>query len=346
MAIRLACLVTFRPCIVVAALLAGTLGLCMALAGPREPDALVSGQDAGDRPAFTTKTFTYKTAGATPVRADVYRTGDTKVRPVVVWIHGGALIVGSRKGVPRNLLDLCRAEGYVLVSVDYRLAPEVKLPSVVEDVEDAYRWVRGQGPKLFHADPDRLVVAGGSAGGYLTLVTGFRVKPRPRALVAYWGYGDVDGDWLTRPSEFYRKHVPLVGKEAAHKAVGAEVLTGTDGGAGKARGPFYQYLRQNGLWTREVTGFDPRTERSKLDPYCPVRNVTAAYPPTLLVHGTRDDDVPYEKSAEMAKELARHRVPHELITVEGAGHGLAGGDRKRVAEAHERALAFIRKHLR
>jgi len=48
----------------------------------------------------------------------------------------------------------------------------------------------------------------------------------------------------------------------------------------------------------------------------------------------------------MAKELARHKVSHELVTVPGAGHGLAGGDRKLVAAAHERAAAFIRTHLK
>jgi dipeptidyl aminopeptidase/acylaminoacyl peptidase len=77
-----------------------------------------------------------------------------------------------------------------------------------------------------------------------------------------------------------------------------------------------------------------------------VRNVTPDYPPTLLVHGTNDDDVPYELSAAMAKELARHKVPHELITVRGAGHGLSGGDRKEVADALARAVAFVRKQLR
>jgi acetyl esterase/lipase len=179
-------------------------------------------------------------------------------------------------------------------------------------------------------------------------MTGFHVKPRPRALVAYWGYGDVDGDWYTRPSEFYRHQGPLISKEEALRGVGGKVLTGTDGGTGgqKARGLFYRYLRQNGLWTREVTGFDPVRDRSKLDPYCPVRNVTADYPPTLLVHGTEDTDVPYEESAAMAKELARHKVPHELVTVPGAGHGLAGGDRKLVDEANAKALEFIRDHLR
>src|SRR5262245_181237 len=86
-------------------------------------------------PGFQNKHYTYKTAGKFEVRADVHRAFDEVVRPVVVWLHGGALIVGSRTGVPRQLLDLCRAEGYALVSFDYRLAPEVKLPGIIEDVE-------------------------------------------------------------------------------------------------------------------------------------------------------------------------------------------------------------------
>jgi acetyl esterase/lipase len=299
-----------------------------------------------ETPAFTKKTYTFKTAGKVEVQADVHRADDKVVRPVVVWIHGGALVMGSRTQVPRNLLDLCRSEGFALVSFDYRLAPEVKLPAIIEDVEDAFRWLRAQGPKLLHIDPDRVVVTGGSAGGYLTLMTGLRVKPRPRALVAYWGYGDVDGAWYTKPSEHYRKQ-PLVSREEALRGVGSKVLTGTQGGEEqRPRGRFYLYLRQNGLWTREVTGFDPQKERKKLDPYCPVRNVSRDYPPTMLVHGTEDTDVPYELSAAMARELARHEVPHALITVRGAGHGLSGGDRRAVAEAHQKALDFIRRHLK
>src|SRR5437870_4843292 len=145
-----------------------------------------------DDPAFVKKTYTYKTVGKVEIHADVHRADDKVVRPVVVWLHGGALIVGSRSQVPGDLLALCRTEGFALVSFDYRLAPEVKLPAIIEDVEDALRWLRGKGPELLHIDPDRIVVTGGSAGGYLTLLTGFRVRPRPKALVAYWGYGDVD----------------------------------------------------------------------------------------------------------------------------------------------------------
>jgi hypothetical protein len=122
---------------------------------------------AGEAPVK--RTYTYKTVGDVKIQADVYRPDDANVRPVVVWLHGGALIVGSRAAVPKDLLGLCRAEGYALVSFDYRLAPEVKLPAILDDLRDAFRWLREEGPKLFHADPVRVAGTGGSAGGYLTL---------------------------------------------------------------------------------------------------------------------------------------------------------------------------------
>ncbi len=293
------------------------------------------------------KTHVYKEAGGVQVHLDVHRPADAELRPVLVWIHGGALLMGSRSGIPRNLLDLCKAEGFALVSIDYRLAPQVKLPEIIADLKDALLWVREKGPELERLDPKRLVVAGGSAGGYLTLMTGVCVEPRPNALVAYWGYGDVDGDWYTKPSEHYRKAQPLVPVEEAAKALSPDVVTAPpDAAQGKARSRYYHSLRQAGLWTREVTGFDPGKDRARLDAFCPVRNVSPAYPPTLLVHGTEDTDVPHSLSADMARELERHRVPHEFVSVPGAGHGLPGGDPKLVADAHARALAFIRKHLR
>jgi acetyl esterase/lipase len=291
---------------------------------------------------LTKKTYIYKTIDKVDIAADVHRAAGDKPQPVLVWIHGGALIMGSRESVPKNLLDLCRVEGFALVSLDYRLAPEVKLPAIVADIEDALAWLRKDAGKL-GINPDRLVVAGGSAGGYLTLTTGYRVTPRPTALVAYWGYGDVDGDWYTKPSEHYRKR-PLVDKKEADAAVGDKVLTATTGGS--PRGKYYLYLRQNGLWTREVTGFDPPKDKAKLDPFCPVRNVSGAYPPTLLVHGTEDTDVPFALSQAMAEELTKHKVAHELVTVTGGEHGLAGADKKLAQEAHGKALAFITRHLR
>ncbi|MBI2824496.1 MAG: alpha/beta hydrolase [Planctomycetia bacterium] len=298
---------------------------------------------AADEPALPKQTVVYKTVGPTKIEADVYRRNGDQVRPAVVWIHGGALIGGSRDGVPRDIADLCRTNNYVLISLDYRLAPEVKLPAIIDDIKDAFTWIRTEGAAQLHLDPQRILVSGGSAGGYLTMMAGICIQPRPKALVAYWGYGDVDGPWYVEPSPHYRQQ-PLVAKEDACRVVGREVLTGS---SNRDRFTYYLYLRQNGLWTREVTGFDPKTERAKLDPYCPVRNITTEYPPILMVHGTADTDVPYQESADMAKALETRGVWHELVSVEGGGHGLGGGtaDKQAIADAHARAIAFIRKQL-
>jgi acetyl esterase/lipase len=292
------------------------------------------------------RTYTYKTVGTTPIQLDVYRPDDRRVLPVVVWIHGGALIMGSRAPVPQNLLDFCRHEGIALVSIDYRLAPETKVPAIAEDLNDAFAWLRAQGPKTLAIDPDRMVVAGGSAGGYMTLLAGATVRPRPKALVAYWGYGDLI--WYAEPSAHYRETSPLLSREEAQRDVGQGVVTGSEGKARirPGRGNFYRYLRQNALWIQEVAGLDPKKDRQVLDRYCPVRNVDSSYPPTLLVHGTADTDVPYSESETMARELARHGVPHELVTVRGAGHGLSGGNPAEVEKAYERSHEFIRKALR
>lgn len=296
---------------------------------------------------FLKKTYTYKIVGDLEIQADVYRADDRAIRPVLVWIHGGALVNGSREDVPRHLRDLAREEGYALISIDYRLAPQVKLPAIIEDVQDAFRWIRKEGPGRLRVNPDKLVVAGGSAGGYLTMMTGICVEPRPTALVAYWGYGDVDGDWYTKPSPHYRSVMPLISKEEALAGIGNRVVAGAANNTPdrKARGLYYRWLRQNGLWTKEVTGFDPATQRDELTRYCPVRNITPDYPPILMIHGEKDSDVPFEKSTEMARALKRHNVPHELIAVPNADHGLAGAAPDFVTNAQSRAKAFIRKHL-
>lgn len=296
-------------------------------------------------PPLVKTTHVYKTVGDVKIEADVYRPAGAESRPVVVWIHGGALIVGSRTQVPKNILELCTREKFILVSLDYRLAPEVKLPDIATDLREAFRWLHEKGPDLFQADTSRVVVAGGSAGGYLTMLSGVIVKPRPTALVAYWGYGDIDGSWAVGPSTHHGMVTPdEIAKERLAGIRPGKVLTNTDDPAiAKARGMYYRYLRQTGDWSREVTGIDATREPGKLDPYCPVKHITPEYPPLLMVHGTEDTDVPYSCSVDMSRELERHKVAYELITVPGAEHGLRDGDPKLVAEAHAKALEFIRE---
>jgi acetyl esterase/lipase len=279
------------------------------------------------------KTYVYKVvSGEEKLKADVYRVADDSVRPVVLWIHGGALIMGDRSlsAKPGTLLNALLQAGYAVVSIDYRLAPHVKLPAILKDVQDAYAWVYSKGPKLFHIDPGKIAVMGGSAGGYLTLMTGFRVQPRPRVLVSLWGYGDIDGDWYSKPDPFYRKQ-PLVSREEADKEGGRKL---------------YLYLRQQGLWPRALTGHDPATERRQFDPFCPIRNVTKLYPPTLLVHGDKDTDVPYQQSVAMARELKRKGVENKLLTIVGGEHGIGNAGKKAIAKTHARVVAFLNKYLK
>jgi len=290
------------------------------------------------------QTYIFKVVENCEIQADVYAAPGDAAHPVVVWIHGGALISGHRSGIGPARVDRYVGAGYTVVSIDYRLAPETKAKEIIGDLKDAFRWVREKGPQLFHIDPDRIGVVGHSAGGYLALVAGFCVVPRPKALVSLYGYGDIAGPWYSRPDSFYCSQ-PAVPKEEAYSVVGGPVISCAAGEHN--RGRFYLYCRQHGLWPKEVTGHDPDPEPEAFDPLCPIRNVTEDYPPTLLLHGDQDTDVPYEQSVMMAEELSRAGVEHELITIPSGGHGFdARRDDPVVVEAFDRVMHFLEKHLK
>lgn len=290
-----------------------------------------------------TETYTYKQVGDLAIKCKLIRADDAVMRPVAVWIHGGGLITGHRDAAGR-VDDLLLQAGYALVSIDYRLAPETQLPAIIEDVEDAIKWIRAEGPKRFNIDAGKLAVMGGSAGGYLTLTAGFRVQPPPTVLVSFWGYGDIVGDWYSKPSPHPRHHQSKLTREEAYRQVSGPPVSDSRDRKGDG-GAFYQHCRQHGLWPKAVSGWDPHTEPEKFYPFMAVKNVTSKYPPTLLIHGDADTDVPYEQSVMMAAELKKHGVEHELVTIPGAEHGLAGGDRQLVTAAYAKCLEFVNAHM-
>jgi len=288
------------------------------------------------------RTFIYKKAAGCDIKADVFGPPSDGPKPAAVHIHGGALIMGSRHLSPntrvlRALLDA----GFRVISIDYRLAPETKLPGIIEDVRDAFRWVRRQAGEL-QIDADRLAVCGGSAGGYLTLMTGFRVNPRPKALAAFWGYGDITGAWYSRPDPFYLKQPP-VSKEEALASVTASAVSQPP--PKNNRRLFYLYCRQQGIWPQQVGGHDPFKENRWFDLYSPIRNVDAAYPPTMLVHGTADTDVPYEQSKMMAERFTKAGVEHQFVTVPDGGHGIGNIPAEQQDRIYRDAAAFLHKHV-
>jgi len=291
-------------------------------------------------------TYVYKTVNELEILADVYEAAGDEARPTILLLHGGALIFGTRNADAR-LVGAYVSRGYNVVAIDYRLAPETKLPEIIEDVADAYQWIRTRGPDLFGADPSRIAVIGHSAGAYLAQVAGYKFRPRPRAIVSFYGYGDVTGPWYTQPSEFYSRQFPAISQSLAFRAVGErEISNGPITGLAEGRGAVYLYARQQGVWPSLVADHDPVAERQWFASFEPVRNLSPEYPPTMLLHGEADTDVPYEKSVRMADELKGLGVPCEFVTNPEWGHLFDQGQwDASVTEAVSRVLDFLDKHL-
>jgi acetyl esterase/lipase len=314
---------------------------CGAIVG----SGLLIHRDARGQPIeIRPKTHTYKTVGPLAIEADVYYWPNFHLRPAAVWIHGGALIMGHRGEIDRRVKKHMLDAGYVLISIDYRLAPETKLPEIIQDVEDAFEWIRREGPRLFQIDPARIAVIGGSAGGYLTLSAGFRVRPRPTVLMSLFGYGDLIGDWYSKPSPHPRHNRRKVTRDDAYGQVSGPPISDSRNRNGDG-GLFYQYCRQTGTWPKAVSGWDPAQESERFHEFMPVKNVTAEYPPTVMIHGTDDTDVPHEQSTMMAERLRQHDVSHEFISVANGEHGFGGAAPQVVEAAYAKAFAFVDKYL-
>ncbi len=266
------------------------------------------------------KTYTYKTVEECDIKADLYRpTQASGVTPVIVYIHGGCLMSGSRNIINKQQAELYLQAGFSVISLDYRLAPESKLPAIIDDLKDFFIWLKESANEL-HIDPERIGVVGHSAGGYLALMSGFCVTPQPQAIVALYGYGDITGQWYTQPDPFYCQQATVSEEESEIHTLPKRIISEPYEGRLKNH-KLYLYYRQNGLWTQEVGGVDPTHDKSFYTPYCPLKNVSNQYPPTLLLHGNNDTDVPYEQSQMMADTFARHDVSHQLITIQNGRHG-------------------------
>jgi acetyl esterase len=109
------------------------------------------------------------------MRVRIYRPDAGVARPVTVFFHGGGFVVCSLESHDAICRQICNRSGTIVVSVDYRLAPEHKLPAAPDDCFAATRWV-AEHARSFGGDPTRLALAGDSAGGNLAAVTALRAR--------------------------------------------------------------------------------------------------------------------------------------------------------------------------
>lgn len=121
--------------------------------------------------ATQVKTFVYKKVDDIELRVDVHvpRTASAAPFPVLFWIHGGGCVQGRRQAVAPHLRRAVDHHNIVVISPDYRLAPQARLPTILGDVGDAYLWAINSLPELLPGalDTTRVAVSGSSVGGYL-----------------------------------------------------------------------------------------------------------------------------------------------------------------------------------
>jgi acetyl esterase/lipase len=286
------------------------------------------------------KTIIFKENDQFTVKADFYETNRAHA-PVIVYIHGGGLLWGDREDLSEEMIQLYTTNGFALFSIDYRLAPRSTLNDILEDVQDSLLWLANKGPQQFSIDPSRIAVVGSSAGGFLALCTGM-FPHKPRAIVSFYGYGDISAQWALEPSKFYGQK-DIVSMEIAKRTVSDQIITNA---SVDERFLLYLYARQSGNWIQEVTGLTPSLHKEDLLKFCPIYHVTKDFPPTLLLHGTNDVDVPYEQSAFMRAALVKEGVTAKLITIPNGEHVFEKDfDNPVVQKALHQVIDFLQLHL-
>ncbi|HJQ82961.1 MAG TPA: alpha/beta hydrolase [Candidatus Binatia bacterium] len=227
--------------------------------------------------------------GEIPVR--VYTPEGKAPFPVLVYLHGGGWVIGSldtHDGVCRTLANAARC---VVVSVDYRLAPEHPQPASAEDSYAAVRWVAEHAASI-GADPNRVAVGGDSAGGNLSAVVSQMARDRggPRLVFQLLVYPVTD-----TPSPTYASY--------------------TENGEGY----FLTTKTMHWFWNHYCG-----TSTSIDDPYlCPIRaKDLTGLPPALVV--TAEYDPLRDEGEAYAAKLREAGVPTELKRYPGMIHGFFG----------------------
>jgi acetyl esterase/lipase len=137
-----------------------------------------------------------------PIPIRIYSPGKAERMPAVVFFHGGGFIGGSVKAVENPCKALAEKAGAVVVSVDYRLAPEYPFPTGLTDCFDTVTWVHANAREL-NIDEERMTVAGDSAGGNLSVACAIMDRDRKTGMIALQALIYPTIDLVCRPCREY-----------------------------------------------------------------------------------------------------------------------------------------------
>lgn len=209
----------------------------------------------------------------------------------------------------RDLYQELLDKGFTVFAVRHGSSPKYLIPEIVPDVRRAVRFIRMTASR-YGIDPERMGVWGQSAGGHLSLILG----------TASDGGDPASEDEVLRVSD----------RVAAVVAYYPPVDLDPRAGAVNTERPSKRFPALN---------FDA----AEVPAVSPIRHVSPDDPPTLLLHGNRDELVPLGQSEQIYRAFQEHHVASQFIVVEGAGHGFQGADAKRAGAA---MVEWFGKHLR
>ncbi|MBS1249617.1 MAG: Carboxylesterase NlhH [Chloroflexi bacterium] len=233
--------------------------------------------------------------------------------PVTVYVHGGAWRMGDKSsGAGYRFVEPLRRQGYLVVTINYRLSPDYKFPAHIEDVKCAIRHLRANA-ESYGLDPERVGAFGGSAGGH---------------LVALLGTSDENAN--LEGTGDYREYSSRV------QAV-VDMF-----------GPIYQSFLCNPQIIYNVFGtWDCQAEIISIAN--PGNSITPDDPPFLILHGEYDDVVPVNQSEILHSLLTSAGVPSELIIIQNAGHAFEsvwGAPDPSITALKKIVLDFFDQHLK
>ena len=216
--------------------------------------------------------------------------------PCVVWIHGGAWRAGTKARPPMRWL---MRHGYVVASIEYRLSGQAIFPAQIHDCKGAVRWLRANATR-FRIDPERIGVAGSSAGGHLVALLG--TSGDVKELEGETG-GNLDQSSRVQAvlDQFGPTDFTLMNTHAL------------------PRSPI-DHDAANSPESRLIGG-PVQENKEKAAAANPITYVTADDPPLLIMHGDRDLLVPHHQSELLVEAYRKASLNVKLHTVAGAGHG-------------------------
>jgi acetyl esterase/lipase len=262
--------------------------------------------------------------------------------PVVLFVHGGTWMFGDKnffgmyRGVGRNLAR----NGVVAVMINYRLSPGVRHPEHVKDVARAFAWTVRHIDR-YGGDPDRIILAGHSAGGHLAalLATDERYLNDPRLGLTPRQRRGLRG--VVSLSGVYRVPQPEEFRLMAQRIVRSLVGDPTKRGMGMVLGPALNGLVETANPFPLVFG----SNREVLRQASPLSHVRKGLPPFLLLNAEREVPGLYAMAEEFADALVEAGNVAELRTIDGCTHqNMVKLLHRNDNEATRLVLAFVRRH--